>query len=87
MNWAAFQELMLKPLRATAFLMTHTALTFLVIISIYGVERLIAYLWKETDPLLLSFVPLRYFFDAIDIGVLAIFGIRGIMAAYRAFED
>jgi len=32
-------------------------------------------------------IPLRYLFDAIDIGVIVIFGVRGILAAYRAFED
>jgi hypothetical protein len=87
MNWAAFQEAMLKPIRAAAFLITHTALAFLVIVGIYGVERFIAYLWQQRDPLLLDIVPLRYFFDAIDIGVLIVFGVRGIIAAYRAFED
>ena len=87
MNLAAFWQALLKPLRAAAFLITHTGLALLVILSIYGVERLIAYLWGEHDPLLLDRVPLRYFFDAIDIGVLMMFGIRGIIAAYRAFED
>jgi hypothetical protein len=86
MGWNAFKEILLKPLRAAAFLLTHTALAFLVIISIYGVERLIAHLW-EADRLLIDRLPLRYFFDVIDIGVLTMFGIRGIIAAYRAFED
>jgi hypothetical protein len=69
------------------FLITHTALACLVILRVFGVERLIAYLWKESAPLLVGLIPLRYFFDAIDIGVIVIFGVRGILAAYRAFED
>ena len=78
---------LLKPLRAAVFLITHTALACLVILCVFGVERLIAYLWKESAPLLVGLISLRYLFDAIDIGVIVIFGVRGILAAYRAFED
>lgn len=87
MNWETFWEALLKPLRAAVFIFTHTVLALLVLVSIYGVERFIAYLWQQREPLLLDFVPLRYLFDAIDIGVLTIFGFRGILAAYRAFKD
>jgi hypothetical protein len=81
-----FWEIILKALRAAAFLISHTVLAMLVILGIYGVERLMAYLWGQRYPLLLGMIPLRYFFDAIDIGVLVIFGVRGMIAAYRAFE-
>ena len=78
---------MLQPVRAATFLITHAALALLFIVVIYVVQRFIAYLWGKPDPLLLDVVPLRYFFDAIDIGVLIMFGWRGIIAANRAFKD
>jgi hypothetical protein len=78
---------LLKPVRAAVFLITHTALACLVILCIYGVEMLITYLWRDHDGSLLGAIPLRYVFDAIDLGVLVVFGIRGIIAAYRAFQN
>lgn len=82
-----FYATLLKPLRAASFVFAHTVLACLLILSIYWVERLIAYLWGQANPVMLGAIPLRYFFDVIDMGVLVIFGIRGIVAAYRAFED
>jgi hypothetical protein len=78
---------LLKPIRAAVFLITHTVLACLVILCIYGIETLITHLWKDHDPTLLGAIPLRYVFDAIDLGVLAVFGIRGIIAAIWAFQD
>lgn len=78
---------MLQPVRAAAFLVTHTAFALLIIVGIYAVQRGIAYLWGSDDPRLLDIVPLRYFFDLVDIGVLIIWGYRGLVAAYRAFQD
>ena len=83
----SFWETILKAVRAATFLVTHAALALLFIVIIYGIQRFIAYLWGTHDPLLLDVMPLRYFFDAIDIGVLIMFGVRGMMAAWRAFED
>ena len=77
----------MRPLRAAIFLVTHTVLACVAILCIYEVEKLIAYLWNNSDPLLLGFISLRYLFDAIDIAVITIFAVRGLMAIYRAFED
>jgi hypothetical protein len=57
------------------------------ILCMYGVEELIKYLWDVHEPLLFGRLPLAYIFHAIDLGVLSVFGYRGIMAAYKAFEE
>jgi hypothetical protein len=53
----------------------------------YGIEELIGYLWGVHEPLLFGRLPLAYIFHAMDIGVLGVFGYRGVLAAYKAFEE
>lgn len=69
------------------FLLLHTLLSVLFILSFYGVEELIKFLWNVHEPLLFGRLPLAYIFQALDVGVLGIFGYRGILAAYKAFEE
>jgi hypothetical protein len=77
----------IKAAAAAAFLLVHTFLAALFIVCVYGIEKLIADLWGVQEPLLFGRVPLAYVFHAIDLGVLAVFGFRGILAANKAFKD
>jgi hypothetical protein len=81
------REEFLRPLRAAAFFLTHAFLASVLILTIYGVRRLCLFLWGGDEPVMLGVIPLEYPFDAIDLGVIAIFGIRGLLAAYRALRE
>jgi hypothetical protein len=72
---------------AATFLFAHTLIMTLFIVCIYGIEELIKFLWGVNEPVLFGFLPLAYVFQAIDLGVIAVFGYRGILAAYKAFEE
>jgi hypothetical protein len=78
---------LIRAAAAALFLLVHTMLATLIILGVFGIERLIKYLWGVDKPLLFGFVPLEYLFQVIDVGVVGTFGYRGILAAYRAFED
>ena len=68
-------------------MLVHSLLAALFIVCMFGIEKLIALLWGVQEPLLFGRVPLAYVFHAIDLGVLGVFGFRGILAASEAFKD
>lgn len=76
-----------RALAAATFLLVHTALAALFIVCTFVFESLIRYLWGSGEPLLFGRLPLAYIFHAIDLGVLCVFGYRGILAANRAFSE
>jgi hypothetical protein len=76
-----------RAIAAAIFLIIHTTLAALFIICMYAVEMLIRSLWGVDNPLMFGILPLAYIFHAIDLGVLIVFGYRGILAANKAFED
>jgi hypothetical protein len=80
-------EPMLRAVAAATFLLVHTVIATTFIVCMYGFESLIKYLWGVHEPLLFGRMPLAYVFDAIDLGVLGVFGYRGVLAAYKAFEE
>jgi len=77
-------EPIMRAVAAATFLLVHTLIAATFIVCMYGFESLIKYLWGVHEPLLFGRMPLAYVFHAIDLGV---FGYRGILAAYRAFEE
>jgi hypothetical protein len=62
-------------------LLDHLLLSGLIISSIYAVELLFHHLWHDHQPMLYGQFPLKWIFDTIDIGVLAVFGFWGIYEA------
>jgi hypothetical protein len=76
-----------KAFRSGCYLAAHAVEAFLIIGLIAAIQR--ALIW-DGDPRLFDVVPLRYPFDAVDIGILAaflIFGTREAMHAFRGDED
>ena len=53
----------------------------------FGLEWLIKGLWGSAEPRFFGVIPVRWRFHAIDLGVLLVFGCRGIEAANKAFEE
>jgi hypothetical protein len=56
----------------------------LIIGLIAAIKR--ALMW-DGDPKLFDFFPLRYIFDAADIGILAVFLIFGTIEAIQVFRE
>lgn len=77
----------MRAIAAATFLIIHTILAALLILGIYAVETLIKHLWGADNLLLFGVLPITYIFQAIELGVLIVFGYRGILAANKAFED
>jgi len=83
MSWAPI----IQAAAAATFVILHTVIAALFILCMYGLESLIRFLWQVQEPVLFGRLPLTYMFEAIDPGGLAMFGYRGIQAAYEAFEE
>ena len=61
----------------------HTVLIVVAIGTVYVTERWIHYLWSDADPLLFDTVPLRYLFQFLEFGFIALFGGMGVYDAYH----
>ncbi len=83
MDWGPIK----RAAAAATFLIVHTLLATLFIVCMYFFETLIRLLWGGQEPLLFGRLPVAYIFHLIDLGVLAVFGYRGILAANKAFEE
>jgi hypothetical protein len=80
-------EPVIRAIAAAMFIVIHTLIAALFIVCMYGIEELIRYLWATHEPLLFGRLLLAYVFHATDLGVLGAFGYRGVLSAYRAFEE
>jgi hypothetical protein len=63
-----------KVLRAALFFVSDTVIGAVIITCIWALSLLFSALWGQADPLLFDRLPLRYLFDAIDVGVIGVFG-------------
>lgn len=80
-----------KPIYASAkaavYLLCHVAIAALILIGIWLLEQLISLLWKSNNPLLFDLLPLKWFFHALDVGVLLVFGFYGIVSVAKSFRE
>jgi hypothetical protein len=73
-----------KAFRSGCYLVAHAMVAILIIGLIAAIKR--ALMW-DGDPKLFDFFPLRYIFDAADIGILAVFLIFGTIEAIQVFRE
>jgi hypothetical protein len=71
-------------LRATAYITSHTLVALLLVGAITLVER---WIHQLGDPILFGKVPLRWFFDAMDVAILFVFITFGVVEAITAFRE
>ena len=71
-------------LRATAYITSHTVVALILIGAITVVEE---WIHRVGDPILFGKVPLRWFFDAMDVAILLVFITFGVIEAIRAFRE
>ncbi len=74
----------IRLLRAAAYITSHTLVALILIGAITLVEG-----WIHTlgDPILFGEIPLRWFFDAMDVAILLVFLTFGTIEAVRAFRE
>jgi hypothetical protein len=74
---------LVKAGRAGVYFFAHVLLASALIGVIYLIQLLLVTIG---DPKLFDWIPLRYIFDAMDIGILAAFILFGIIEAYLVFK-
>jgi hypothetical protein len=70
--------------RAGIYIAAHTAVALLLIGAITLVSD---WLHSRGDPLFFDWIPVRYFFEVMDIAILGVFITYGTIEAVRAFRD
>jgi hypothetical protein len=71
------------PARAALVLLGHVGLAALILTGIWALDRYTRLLYGDEVPLLYERVPLRWAFDTMDAGVLAVFLVYGLVEAIR----
>lgn len=80
----------LRPLvrasRAAIVLFGHLCLAAVLLTGIWVLDWFVRFLWSHEAPVLFGRVPLRWLFDAIDVGIVAVFGFWGIWEANQKLK-
>jgi hypothetical protein len=82
-SWVHFR----KVLRAAQFFVSDTVIAGVIITCIWGLSLWFHALWGQADHLLFDRLPLRYLFDAVDVGVIGMFGWRAVCSAAVVFKE
>lgn len=82
-NRDRWYEPLIRLLRAAAYIFAHTLTAVLLITAITLVSD-----WLEDrgNPAFFGQIPMRYFFEAMDMAILVVFVFYGIAEAIRAFR-
>ena len=75
---------LITALKAAIFLAAHLLLAAGLIGAVWAIQWLLA---EAGDPKLFDWIPLRYMFDVMDAGILAVFiwyGVGGAIDVFRA---
>jgi hypothetical protein len=71
------------PCWAALVLLGHVMLAGLLYTSVWALEGWAHYLDGEKLPLIWGIFPREYLFQTMDVGVVSVFIVRGIVAAWR----
>jgi hypothetical protein len=66
-------SMLVRTVRAGIILASHLLLAAITLGAIWLMERYITWLWGESEPRLFGAIPIKYFFDVMDAGVLVTF--------------
>ena len=75
---------LIRLLRAAVYIGSHTAVALLLISAITFVSDRLS---SQGDPKFFDWIPVRYFFEVMDIAILVVFVTYGSIEAVRAFRD
>ena len=79
--WAAFIDW--PPVRAACTFLGHIGLALVCLVGIWVLEHVSGWLFEGYEPAFFGWIPVKWFFDAGEAGILAMFVIRGIYDAWR----
>ncbi len=77
------RESLSRAVRAAVVFLGHLALMLIVLLGLRGTQWVFACFWHNANPMFFDRIPVKWFFDACDIGVLTVFALRGIVDAYN----
>jgi hypothetical protein len=72
-----------RPFVASIVFLGHLILAGVLILFIHGLEWLFTRLWTERQPQFFDLVPITWFFDASEIGVLLVFVVFGTLDSFQ----
>lgn len=76
-----------RPLRATLCVVGHVFLCGAALAGIWALEQWTHFLWGDTAPKLFDLLPVRYLFDASDLGIMTAFGVGAVFDAANAMKE
>jgi hypothetical protein len=79
--WGAFFSW--RPVRAAFSFLGHVVLALVCMAGIWVVEYVFGWLFQGHEPKFFGWIPVKWFFDAGDFGILGTFVIVGIYDAWR----
>ena len=80
------REILGRAFNAAIVLLSHGMLAALLIAIFEGIERLFGYAGQGREILVFDAFPLRYLFQALDVGMIALFGVMGFKEAYEVMK-
>jgi hypothetical protein len=81
------REILGRPYRAGVALLGHFVLIAFVAVVVWGMEWLYQRLWPSEDPKLFDVIPLRYLFDAGELGIIGVFVVWGMIEAHKQYRS
>jgi hypothetical protein len=79
--WAAFIDW--GPVRAARSFLGHIGLALVCLAGIWVLEQASGWLFQGHEPKFFEWIPIKWFFDAGEAGILLMFVARGIYDAWR----
>jgi TRAP-type C4-dicarboxylate transport system permease small subunit len=73
-----------RVIRTVAVLVGHLVIAAAIVGAIWATHRIVATVWSGEQPVFFGWVPLSWFFDASEVGVIAVFAISSIVDMIRA---
>jgi hypothetical protein len=74
---------LIKAAKAGIYFFAHLLIATAIIALIEYIQRLIIF---AGDPKMFDLLPIRYIFDAMDLGILVAFAVFGTLEAYIVFK-
>lgn len=78
-----FSSVIMRLLRAGGVFFGHLCLGFFAMVGVWATERGFALLFRTEDPKFFDYVPVWWFFDAGEGGILLVFVVFGIFETVR----
>jgi hypothetical protein len=79
--WNTLGDVVSRAARAAVAFLAHLFLAALAMIGVWGTEQAFHALFKDGNPKFFDYIPVKWFFDAGEVGILIVFVIFGTIEA------